>query len=99
MTGSSDAGWRDRQRAPVATRTIPAMTTSRPLKSHCVGTLSAGSAPRADDGAGDFGDQHLTVVHGRTDETEEEKEILEHPPNIMLLNACSRPGRPLHPHR
>src|SRR5947209_4476092 len=46
-----------------------------------------------------LGDQRLAVAHGHTDEAEEEKQILEHRPNIMPLNARSRPGRLLHPHR
>jgi hypothetical protein len=40
-----------------------------------------------------FGDQRVTVAHGRTDEAEEEQEILEHHPKIMPLNVRSRPGR------
>jgi hypothetical protein len=44
------------------------------------------------------GDECLAVTDGRTDKAEEEKEILEHRPNIMPLSARSCPGRLLHPH-
>src|SRR5438445_13766345 len=44
-----------------------------------------------------LGDQRLAVAHGHTDEAEEEKQIHEHRPNIMPLNARNRPGRLLHP--
>ena len=56
------------------------------------------SALRVDAEAGDFGDQRLAVTDGRTDQAEEEKEILEHRPNIMPLKVRSRPGRLLHPY-
>ena len=39
-----------------------------------------------------FGDQRLTVAHGRTKKAEQEKEILEHRPDIMLLKVHSCPG-------
>src|SRR5438067_6357382 len=44
MTGSSEAGRRERRRAPHAIRTIAASPTSNPLKSHWLVTLSAGAA-------------------------------------------------------
>ena len=47
-----------------------------------------------------LGDECLAVTGGRTDKAEEEKEILEHRPNIMPLSARSCPGRlfaPSHP--
>jgi hypothetical protein len=40
-----------------------------------------------------FGDQRVTVAHGRTDEAEEEHEILEHRPKIMPHGAQSRASR------
>jgi hypothetical protein len=39
-----------------------------------------------------LGDQRLAVAHGRTDEAEEEQEILEHGPKMMRLGARSRPA-------
>src|SRR5207237_1390841 len=44
MTGSSDSDLRDRRLAPQAATTTTAITTSRPLNSHWVATLSAGAA-------------------------------------------------------
>jgi hypothetical protein len=44
-----------------------------------------------------FGDQRVALAHGRTDQVQEKKQVLEHRPNIMPLNACSRPGRLLRP--
>jgi hypothetical protein len=46
-----------------------------------------------------FGDECLAITEGRTGEAEEEQQILEHCPNIMLLSARNRPGRLLRPHR
>jgi len=36
-----------------------------------------------------FGDQRLTVAHGRMDKAEEQKQVLEHRPNIMPVSAES----------
>ena len=44
MSDSSDAGLRDRRRAPLATTTTAATSTSTPFKSHWLMTLSAGEA-------------------------------------------------------
>ena len=44
-----------------------------------------------------LGDQRLTVTHGRTDEAEDEKEILKHRPNSMPHRAQSRADRLLRP--
>jgi hypothetical protein len=46
-----------------------------------------------------FGDQRLAVTQGRTDEAEEEQELLEHRPKIMPHSAPTRPGQLLHPDR
>src|SRR6266487_6376863 len=46
-----------------------------------------------------LGHEHIAVAHGGTDKAEENKQVLEHRPNIMPLRACSRPGQLLHPHR
>jgi hypothetical protein len=48
-----------------------------------------------------LGDERLAVAHSRTEKAEEQQQqqVLEHRPNIVPLNTCSRPGRPLHPHR
>jgi hypothetical protein len=44
-----------------------------------------------------LGDERVTVAQGRTAEAEQKQQILEHRPNIMLLNASSRPARLLRP--
>src|SRR5919199_4054706 len=44
-----------------------------------------------------LGDQCLTVTQGRTDEAEEQQEILEHRPKIMPHRAPCHPGRLLRP--